>query len=145
MKHIFTVTKDFIEHRNKIAKKYNDNGRDEFQKLMNCDCEFLEYNLVRDETSGHVSANRPQYDTIHTELGRCEFKCINKSNRVTIGDFTVLQEFDNFIFWKFISPHETILREGDVVECEISYVIPRVQGLKMCKPSNYGKGYYIQL
>lgn len=147
MRFDYFVTQEFIEHRNKIAKKYNSRGRSDHVKLMNCDCEFLEFCLVRDETTGHMPANRPQFDTFHSDLGRCEFKCINESNRVTIGDFTSLQDFDTFIFWRFVKPKEFLLQVGDgPIEMEICHIISRDEGLKACRPSKFdGGGYYIQL
>lgn len=146
MKYTFTVTKEFIEHRDRIAKKYNSRGRSDHRMLMNCEAEFLEFNLVRDQSSGHSPSGTPKFDTFHTEHGRCEFKCINESNRVTVGGFTIQQDFDNFIFWKFLNRPEHLMKEGDVVECEIQYVIPRIEGLKKCKPSKFDDdSYYIQL
>jgi hypothetical protein len=113
---------------------------------MDIDCEFLEFSLARDKTTGHIAAERAQFDTFHPDLGRCEFKCINACNRVTIGDFTSLQDFDTFIFWRFVKPREFLLYLGDgPIEMEICHIIPRQEGLKMCKPSKFGTGYYIQL
>ena len=147
MKFEYYVTQEFIDHRDKIAQRYNSRGRSDYKKLMDCDCEFLEFSLVRDETTGHTDAKRPQFDTFHSSLGRCEFKCINACNRVTIGEFTAAQDFDTFIFWRFVKPKESLLHLGDgPIQMEICHVLARLDALDMCRPSKFANGgYYIQL
>lgn len=131
------VTSEFISYRNSRVRKFNPNGRNMETRLQNADCEFAEFYLTKPYTcSQHTSANKPQYDTIHPTLGRCEWKCVTKDT-ATMKEWCLKQDFDTFIFWRFVDKPRDILEEGDEVTIEFISTMSKEDVLKKAESSYY--------
>ena len=119
MKFKYKITKEFIEYRNKRkelfekSNKRRKDNRTETIKLMHADCELLEYVVC--EMKLHKNANTSKFDTISEIYNRCEFKCTGDSGTVTLKPFCLEQDFDHFVIWEFVTPHDRPLVEGDEV------------------------------
>ena len=133
-----TITNSFIQRRNERMNLFAPNNRTEIQRLLNADCELLEWYLCQDSNSQHIDANRPQFDTFHPEYGRCEFKNA-ANNSITIKPFCAKQSFDTFIVWKFTTPHHQPLQEGDKVQCEIIEITNKSDMMQRARPSKFNK------
>lgn len=149
MKFTYTVTQEFIDFRNARKELFEQSNRrrkdtrSEYQKIMNADCELLEY--VMCEQGLHENAERPQFDTFDSEGNRCEFKCANSNGFVTIKQYCLLQSFDNFVIWRFNSQRDTPLVCGEEVEMEILEITKKNAFLERARPSKYKEGDYFVL
>ena len=124
------VTKDFIDHRNKMVANDSRAESDEWKERQ-WDFEFPEYHQCSIPSSGHKIYEGYEADTEHDFFGRCDFKHVNRFNEFTIS--TYIHEamekgkIDHIIPWKF-APHPSLwaktLQEGDVVKYEILDYIP---------------------
>ena len=115
---------------------FNSNGRDKKTCLVHADCEFAEYAFTHAACTGHKATNKPQYDTEHPILGRCEWKCVtNKS--ATMKEWCLKQDFDTFVFWRFLEKPNEILKAGDDVRVEIISKMSKEDVLKKSRTSYY--------
>ena len=148
MKFKYKITKEFIEYRNKRkelfekSNKRRKDNRTETIKLMHADCELLEYVVC--EMKLHKNANTSKFDTISEIYNRCEFKCTGDSGTVTLKPFCLEQDFDHFVIWEFVTPHDRPLVEGDEVEMRILEITPRLEFLARSRVSKYNQNdYYV--
>jgi len=133
---ISKVTSEFISYRNSRVRKFNANGRDIVTRLFHGDCEYAEYIYTHTACTGHVASDKPQYDTEHPQLGRCEWKCITNTS-ATMKEWCLKQDFDTFVFWKFVNKPNEVLQEGDMVTVEIVSIMSKDEALKKAKTSRY--------
>ena len=135
------ITKDFIEHRDRLAADLPGENR-----TFRADFEWPEWYLgkIIPEESGHTRFDGFSYDTTNAN-GTNEFKYLQTTGLVHIGPYTQEQIFDNYILWNWNKPVYT-LSEGDIVSFKIiktllrEYVNPRIVDLKF-NYNEYDKKY----
>jgi hypothetical protein len=116
-----TVTKEFIQHRDKLADDLKGENT-----TFRADFEWPEWYLgkVIPTLSLHERFYGYSYDTTHPDYGRCEFKYLPKTGLVHIGLYTQRQQFDNYIFWNW-EKRFNHLSEGDIIDFDIIDVVKR--------------------
>lgn len=117
------VTDTFIARRDYLANnRYNSpqrGNRTLNQVMVNCDCEYAEHHISTLDL-GHTLQPHLEYDTNHVEYGRCEFKHVPKSGMVYISKWCQAQDFDTFVFWRFVQRDwSRPLIDGDIVTYKI--------------------------
>jgi hypothetical protein len=117
------VNADFIARRDYLANnRYNSpqrGNRTLNQVMVNCDCEYAEHHISTLDL-GHILQPHIEYDTNHAEHGRCEFKHVPKSGMVYISKWCQAQDFDTFVFWRFVQRDwSRPLIDGDMVTYKI--------------------------
>jgi len=133
----YKITKEFIDFRNERANEFKSNGRDKRTKLIHADCELAE--VLVSHLGLQEKSNVPNYDTISEKLGKCEYKCINNSGNVTIKYWCSIQNFEHFILWKFVEPHDEPLKEGDEGSIQICEIIPKKELIERAQISQYSR------
>ena len=131
----YKITKEFINFRNERANIFKSNGRDRRTQLIHADCELAEV-LVSD-LGLQEKSNISNYDTRSDKLGRCEYKCINKTGNVTIKNWCSKQKFEHFILWKFLEPHDKPLKAGDEGSIQICEIVSKKDLMNRAQISQY--------
>ena len=120
------VNEEFILRRDYLVFNSNRRARTLHQHMIHADCEYAEHHVTTLTETGHKLNPGFEWDTNHDEYGRCEFKHVPKSRRVYISKWCQQQEFDTFVFWRFIKRNwDKPLQEGDIITYEIFDYIPK--------------------
>ena len=140
------VTDGFIDHRNKIMKKYKQGKRDDNDFIMNLDCELYEYEMITKgdwfptdswEIDGHDGINSFDVKFVpgkYWSISR--FKLLNVlAQKGFVDRYRICRWFDH--------PGRPLV-EGDEVEVEILGDIQYDTTLKSLNVSKHD-GYYINL
>jgi hypothetical protein len=110
------VPQEFIDYRNNFESKIKKDNRTKEERLIAADCLLLEWHLI--ETGLAEKPEGINYDVNLPEYNRTEIKR-TKGKSVTLTPFTIRAEFDNYIFFKFVTPHVRPFKVGDNVSMEI--------------------------
>lgn len=141
----FTVTEDFIQHRDKMKNKFRANGRDEETRLMAADCLGIEYLLLQKNL---VEPPQTIFHDFIYDGARVDVKLIT-TRYFNIPDDKVVYYMENirsgqlthFAFYKYKENPGRPLKAGDKVEYVLKKVVPAEQVMQDLVPSQY-KGYY---
>lgn len=132
------VTEEFIMRRDYLVFNSNRRARTLHQHMMHADCEWAEHHVTTLYETGHKLHNDFAYDTKHDIYGRCEFKHTPKSGRIYISKWCQEQDFDHFVFWRFVNRDwSKPLAVGDIVTYEIYDYIPKETVLSNMKDEVY--------
>lgn len=119
------VTEEFINHRDKrVASTVKKEGVSEISALRRWDSEFAEWDIVN-QNIGHTIYKGFEYDTIHSEYGRCDFKYLAKNGaKVSAYPQRQIREgtTDTIVLWRWISPWKP-LKLGEFISYEILHYI----------------------
>jgi hypothetical protein len=135
------VGKAFIERRDYLANdRFNSaqrGNRSLEQVMINCDCEFAEHH-ISSLNLGHELIEAYEYDTVHDEYGKCEWKHAPKTGRVYISKWCQNQDFDTFVFWNFLDRDwSRPLNAEDVVTYQIIEYKPKDEVVNNIKRETY--------
>ena len=143
------ITKEFVQHRDIMAKKFKSGGRDKNTKLLHADCLIVEYMLT--QTGYALEAKTIKHDFILDSFrAKIDAKVVDKyfnipSDKLPWYISNVKEnELTHFAFYKWISRPIRPLQEGDEVELEFINVKEAKEVLNNLSVSNgkYGDGYY---
>ena len=114
----FTVPAEFLEYRAEKAKLYNRRGRNENKFLMDLDCEFHEWTMIKEGLWEPSDDWRIDAYTLGKAI---DVKFISKWYNISpLKMCNILQQrfiLDGYLFFEWITRPGTPLQEGD----EISY------------------------
>lgn len=144
-----TITKEFVELRDKMAITFKSGGRDKNTKLLHADCLIVEYMLTQ---RGYALDPKTIKHDFIVESFRAlvDAKVVDKyfnipSDKVVWYISNVNEhQLTHFAFYKWISRPIGPLKEGDVVELEFINAKEAKEVLNNLSISNgkYGDGYY---
>ena len=143
---VFTITEDFIQHRNEMKDKFGDwdGERTPIKKLMDSDCLIIEYMLLKDGV-----VDKPeniQHDFILKNF-KVDIKVIQKWFNISSRNFnrfytnTINGDLTHFAIYRFVTKHDKPFEVGDVCEVELIEVNDSRSVLKAASPSTF-EGYY---
>ena len=144
---VFTITEDFIQHRNdmsQIFRDWDDEERNETQKLMDADCLIVEYMLLRDGV-----VDKPeniQQDFIYKK-DKVDIKLIKKWFNISTRNFNrfyrniINGDLTHFALYRFVNEPTKPFKVGDTCEVELVEVTDARSLIKAVRPSQF-KGYY---
>lgn len=140
-----TIDEEFIKFRDESKNRFNPNGRDETQCLMNADCLVTEYYLLKNGMAGEPESIRYDFSIGESKIdakmiSSKYFNMPGKSVRWYESSIE-LNQLTHFAFYQYINPPNRPLQAGDKVQIKLLKIEPakKVIGNKLKSKTS---GYY---